>query len=320
MAVRKQAEVIARAMIIARTVNEVPITLIYNLRDDPTGTYGLLYNNFQLKPAYNYYKKTTEFLGNKWPAQLIELNDGSKFYVFDGPGGPVAAAWNPNGTSTIGFHVNSSSIRCYDIAGTSTTTSTKSKTGTTTSTSNTDVTSSVVKNWNNGDLTLEFKSRPIFCQLSNFSAFNTAPSSNNLPKVAGASISPQVAGVTSADNAIESNPLSKITGSIQNEFSAPMNGKVIAYKENGSNWQKQAETSTFGGSYNLELPAGKYYLSYKIAGYSFGGRSQPFEVKGDSDISLETRLLNGWVAYGILLGGVVILILFILKYTRRKET
>ncbi|MCL5407034.1 MAG: hypothetical protein M1429_00855 [Patescibacteria group bacterium] len=310
-----QAEVLSRALIIARTVNEAPKILIYNLRDDPTGTYGLVDRSFRPKTAYNYYKKTVEFLGNKWPAQLIDLDDGSKFYVFDGPGGPMAAAWNPDGTRVKGFHINSSSIRCYDITGQSTTT-TRSKTGTVTNNRNIDVTSSVVKSWNNGDVTLEFKSRPIFCQLSNFSALNTVPSSN-LPQVAGASIKAQVAGVTSVDVATQNNSLSKITGSIQNEFSGAMDAKVIAYKENGSTWQKQSETSTNGGSYSLDLPEGKYYLAYKMPGL-LTSRTEPFEVKGDSDISLETRLLSSWVAYSILLGGVVILILFILKYTRRK--
>lgn len=312
-----QAEVIARAMIIARTVNEVPVTLVYNLRDDPTGTWGLTDRSFRPKLAYNYYQKTIQFLGNKWPALLLDLSDGSKFYVFDGPGGPVAAAWNPDGTRTIGFHINSSSIRCYDIAG-GTTTSTKSKTGTVTSGQNTDVTSSVVKSWNNGDVTLEFKSRPIFCQLSNFSALNTPPS-NNSPQVAGARISPQVAGITSVENnANQNSSVAKIKGSIEGVFSGGIKAKVIAYKENSSTWQKQDEVSAYNGSYDLQLPEGKYYLAYKMPGFGLTNRSQPFEVKGDSDMSLKTRILDGWVAYSILLGGIIILILFILKYTYRK--
>lgn len=302
-----QAEVIARAIIVARTVNEVPIILLYNLRDDPTGTYGLTYNNFRPKPAYNYYKKTVEFLGTRWPAQLIELEGDSRFYVFDGPGGPVAAAWSPNGTRVIGFHVNSSSIRCFDITGQSTTTSVKSKSTATTTSQNVDVTSGVVKSWNNGDLSLEFKSRPIFCQLSNFSAQNTIPSGNLS----------QVAGVTSVDTTLENNSTSHISGTIQNESSNMLEGKLIAYRNEQSKWQKYAEAPVNNGLYNLQLPAGKYYLSYKTSGH-LASRSPSFEVKGNSDISLQARLFNSWLAYGLLLGGIIVLILFILKYTRKR--
>lgn len=301
-----QAEVISRAIIIARTVNEAPKILLYNLRDDPTGTYGLLNNNLTPKRSYYYYQKTVEFLGNRWPALLLELADGSKFYVFDGPAGAVAAAWNPDRTSEIFFHVNSSSIRCYDIETQTTTTGVKGTTRTTNS-SNIDVTSSVVKSWNNGDIVLEFKPRPIFCNLSNFSAQNTLPSGNLS----------QVAGVTSIGTTLENNSIFNVSGNIQDESSNVSSGKLIAYKNEQSKWQKYAETSVNNGLYNLQLPLGEYYLSYKTSGH-LASRSQSFEIKGDSDISLQARPFSRWLAYGILLGGIVVLILFVLKYIHRK--
>lgn len=314
-----QADVISRATIIARTVNEAPITLIYNLRDDPTGSWGLLKNNFQPKLSYNYYQKTVQFIGNRWPAQLLELNDGSKFYVFDGPGGPVAAAWNPGGVSTIGFHVNSSSIRCYDIAGGSTTTTnTKGRAAVTTSQS-VDVTSRVVKSWNSGDVTLEFAPRPIFCQLSNFSAQNTEPSGTNLPKVAGASVSPQILGVSTALTKEEKTETT-VSGKIQGQLSkvALLNSKTTVFRQTDTGaWQRFIEATAPSGNYNFKLKEGKYFLASAAPGY-LTMQTQPFEVKGDSDISFQTSLFNLWLAYGILVAGFVILILFVIKYTRKK--
>lgn len=306
-----QAEVLSRALIIARTVNEVSKIMIYNLRDDPTGSWGLVYNNLLPKTSYNYYKKTIEFLGSRWPAQLIELDDGSRFYVFDGPGGPMAAAWNPNGTRVKGFHVNTSSIQCYDITGPSGTTTVKSKTSTTTTSRNTDVTSSVVKSFSGGDLTLEFKSRPIFCQLSNFSALNTTPSQK---------ISPQVAGVSTDVFQEEKTAQTQVKGTIKSFLSQlPLfNSKLTVFQQNSVNvWQKFTEVSDNLGNYNFQLPDGKYYVASTVPGF-ISQKSQPFEVKGDSDVNVQGVLLNAWIAYGILLGGIVVLILFILKYTRRK--
>ncbi|HLB95343.1 MAG TPA: glycosyl hydrolase [Patescibacteria group bacterium] len=294
--VQAQAEVIARAMIIARTVNEVPKILIYNLRDDPTGTWGLLNNNLTPKTSYNYYKKTVEFLGNRWPALLLELNDESKFYVFDGPGGPVAAAWNPSGTREIFFQIKSSSIRCYDI---------ETQNG-----QNVDVTSSVVKSWNNGDIVLQFKPRPIFCQLSNFSAQNTEPMNVSTPQVAGVT--------TVADNIKEEKLMSQISGRLKGAFSKNVgDGKVLVYRKINSKWQEHSEVAATSGEYNLSVPQGRYYLAYKIPGL-LASRTRPFEVKGDSDIRVETNMLNSWLAFGVLAGGVVVFILFVLKYTRRK--
>lgn len=317
LGLQAQADVISRATIIAKTVNEVTKVLFYNLRDDPTGTYGLMYNNFQPKPAYNYYKKTVEFLGNKWPALNLELADGSKFYVFDGPGGPVAAAWNPGGTSTIAFHVNSSSIRCYDIAGQSTSSSAKGSTTATTS-QNVDVTSSVVKSWNNGDITLEFKPRPIFCQLSNFSAYNSEPAGIISARVAGASVSPQVAGIS--DLNLKEEVKTAVSGSVQGLLAKALSkSKVTVFREteNGT-WQRVKEMASSSGSYNFELPKGRYLLASTAPGY-FAVKGQPFEVKGDSDVSFQTNLFSLYLAYGILLAGFVVLVLFIVKYARKKS-
>ena len=94
-------------------------------------------------------------------------------------------------------------------------------------------------------------------------------------------------------------------------------GRVAVFTEKESKWQPFSEVATTGGTYSFQLPEGKYYLAYKIPGY-LASRTKPFEVKGDSAVNLETGMLYGWIAYGILLGGIVVLILFILKYTRRR--
>lgn len=289
-----QANVLSRALIIARTVNEAPKILIYNLRDDPTGSYGLVYNNFQAKPAYNYYKKTIEFLGSRWPALNLELVDGSKFSVFDGPGGPMAAAWNPDRTSEIFFHINSSSIRCYDIA----------------NQNNVEVTGNVVRSWNNGDIVLRFTPRPIFCALSNFSALNTNPS-NKLP---------QVAGVSSQKTALdEENSPSRISGLLKNQFSRQIaSSKVAVYRKTNSDWLLFSELPSANGFFDFLLPEGDYYLVFQNRDY-LSSRSRPFKiVEGVSDVNVKAVLFNRWISYGLLLGGMIVLILFILKYSRRK--
>src|SRR3990167_7635632 len=144
-----QGQVISRAVILARTINEVGKILVYNLRDESGNSYGLMRNNFAAKPAYNYYKKTIEFLGTKRISQWFDLDNNSKFYIFNDASGGVAAAWNPEGNQITGFHVNASGMRCYDLDGR-------------------DVSGAVIMAWNNGDTTLSFGQRPVFCQLDNY--------------------------------------------------------------------------------------------------------------------------------------------------------
>ncbi|MFA6492654.1 MAG: endo-1,4-beta-xylanase [Patescibacteria group bacterium] len=287
-----QGQVISRAVILARTINEVGKIMPYNLRDESGNSYGLMRNNFAAKPAYNYYKKTIEFLGTKRISQWFDLDNESKFYIFNDAGGGVAAAWNPNGNQITGFHVNASGMRCYDLDGH-------------------DVSGSVIMAWNNGDTTLSFGSRPIFCQLDNYYlAEADQPKSEFTPKeVAGVNID------TSDFQVNETKP--QVLGSVDGGSKSLLNGNVIAYKNDGSAWYKQSEAPIIDGSYNLQLPEGKYRLTYQSPGY-LSSRTQPFDVKGDSDVNLETKMLNLWVAYGILFGGIIILILFILKYTRKK--
>ena len=291
-----QGEVISRAVILARMTNEVTKIIIYNLRDESGNSYGLMKNNFTPKPAYNYYKKTIEFLGSKRISQWFDLDNESKFYIFNDAGGGVAAAWNPNGNQITGFHVNASGMRCYDLAGS-------------------DVSGAVIMAWNNGDTTLSFGSRPIFCRLDNYYLAGADQSQNTL---AQNTLNPQVAGVSIQNEDSQGGGSSQLSGDIQSQFSGQIaDGRVAVYKKAESKWQKYSEVATSAGAYNLQLPEGKYYLAYKIPGY-LASRSQPFEVKGDSDISLKTRLLNDWIAYSILFGGIIVLLLFILKYTRRK--
>lgn len=287
-----QGEVISRAIILARMTNEVTKVIIYNLRDESGNSYGLMRNNFSPKPAYNYYKKTIEFLGSKRISQWFDLDNESKFYIFNDAGGGVAAAWNPSRNQITGFHVNASGMRCYDLAGQ-------------------DVSGSVIMAWNNGDATLSFGPRPVFCQLDNY--YLAEKDSNSQPQEANTA----VAGVSTVNADIAENQSPQVSGTIQSNLSNTIDGKVLVYKNDNQKWQKFSEQATAGGSYNLQLPVGKYYLAYKIPGY-LASNSQPFDVNNDSNIGLETRLFNSWIAYSILLGGIVVLILFILKYTRRK--
>lgn len=289
-----QGQVISRAIILARTINEVGKIMIYNLRDESGNSYGLMRNNLIPKPAYNYYQKTIEFLGGKRISQWFDLDNESKFYIFNDAGGAVAAAWNPNGNQITGFHVNASGMRCYDLNGN-------------------DVSNAVILAWNNGDTTLSFGSRPIFCQLDNYSLTQAEPNQEFGPKVAG------VSSVANLDKSKSEVPrLAYVSGNLQGQFAKSVDGKVKVFQKQNSRWQEFLQISTQDGTFGFQLPKGQYYLSYFSPKY-LTGRTQSFEVKGDSDISLETRLFNSYLAYGILWGGFVVLIFFILKYTRRRN-
>ncbi|MDZ7587047.1 MAG: glycosyl hydrolase, partial [Patescibacteria group bacterium] len=218
-----QGQAISRAVILARTINEVGKIMIYNLRDESGNSYGLMTNNFTPKPAYNYYKKTIEFLGTKRISQWFDLDNDSKFYIFSDAGGAVAAAWNPSGNQITGFHVNASGMHCYDLDGR-------------------DVSGAVIMAWNNGDTTLSFGQRPVFCQLDNYYlAEANQPKGEFIPKVAG------INTITQNDNNQKSES-PQIFGNIQNPFSRQIaDGKVAVYKENGSKWQKYSEISTSSG-------------------------------------------------------------------------
>jgi len=294
-----QGEVISRAVILARTINEVGKIMVYNLRDEKGNSYGLMTNNFTPKPAYNYYKKTVEFLGTKRISQWFDLDNESKFYIFNDAGGAVAAAWNPNGNQITGFHVNASGMRCYDLEGR-------------------DVSGAMILAWNNGDATLSFGSRPVFCRLDNYYLAEEKPENLLAEKVL-----PQVAGVFS-DNSGDDNQASSnstISGSLNNQFSRQIaQSKVEIWRKGGSDWQPYSEVVASAGSYNFQLPEGNYFLRFKTPNF-LASRTQPFQiVEGASDINLETRLFNSWLAYGVLLGGIVVLILFIIKYVRKRTT
>ncbi|MEK7143177.1 MAG: endo-1,4-beta-xylanase [Patescibacteria group bacterium] len=291
-----QGQVISRAVILARTINEVGKILIYNLRDESGNSYGLMRNNFAAKPAYNYYKKTIEFLGTKRISQWFDLDNNSKFYIFNDAGGGVAAAWNPAGNQITGFHVNASGMRCYDLDGR-------------------DVSGAVIMAWNNGDTTLSFGQRPIFCQLDNY----YVAEEENIDSGTGKTV-PQVAGVNSRALALEKKQsnLSEISGQIFGNFNnQPAEAKVIAYRKKDYSWQPYIETKVNDLGYNLSLPAGSYYFVFKAPGY-LTAKTKTFGVKGDSEINFQTTLFNSYLAYGVLAGGVIVLILFIAKYTRKR--
>src|SRR3990167_10071131 len=144
-----QGQVISRAVILARTINEVGKILVYNLRDESGNSYGLMRNNFAAKPAYNYYKKTIEWLGSKRISQWFDLDNDSKFYIFNDGGGAVGVACNPERSQITGFHVNADGMSCYDMSGN-------------------DISGSVIMAWNGGDTTLAFGKRPYFCRLDGY--------------------------------------------------------------------------------------------------------------------------------------------------------
>lgn len=144
-----QAENVARGLIMAKTVNEVSKIIIFNMRDEPGNTYGIMTSNLRPKKAYNYFKTTASMLGNKTISQYFDLNNDSKFYIFSGDGSTVAAAWNPERNQVTGFHVNADGMRCYDM-------------------DNHDVSGSVILAWNGGDVTLAFGPRPVFCRLDGY--------------------------------------------------------------------------------------------------------------------------------------------------------
>ncbi|KKQ74410.1 MAG: Glycosyl hydrolase 53 protein [Berkelbacteria bacterium GW2011_GWB1_38_5] len=288
-----QGQVISRAVILARTINEVGKILVYNLRDESGNSYGLMRNNFTAKPAYNYYKKTIEYLGTKRISQWFDLDNDSKFYIFNDAGGGMAAAWNPERSQITGFHVNASGMHCYDLDGR-------------------DVSSAVILAWNNGDVTLSFGQRPIFCQLDNYYVAEA-----DKPSIATKPLA-QIAGVNTAAEDIKSDSKSFISGQVMGNFSNQLkSGKVIAYAQTDSGWKKAGETSINDWGFDLNLDPGKYYLSFKVPGY-LSTKSGPIEVKGDSDVNVQTTLFNAYLAYGVLAGGVLILLLLILKYTRKQ--
>lgn len=293
-----QGEVISRAVILARTINEVGKILIYNLRDESGNSYGLMTNNFTPKPAYNYYKKTIEFLGTKRISQWFDLDNDSKFYIFNDAGGGVAAAWNPSRNQITGFHVNASGMHCYDLNGN-------------------DVSGAVILAWNNGDATLSFGPRPVFCRLDNYTLAE-ADSGQVLSKNQK-TIEPQVAGINSGieESKATVKTMAQVSGALTNQFGKIVEGRISAFQKTGSSWTKYQTASTKNGIYDLRLPAGNYYFVYDATGY-LSNRSRPVQVEGVSDINLKTNLLYLWIAYAVLLGGIIVLILFIVKHTRKK--
>jgi len=145
-----QAQNIARGVILARTVNEVTKIIIFNMRDETGNTYGIMKSNLAIKPAYNYLKKTIEMIGTKQIVQALDLDSDSKFYIFRDGGGAVAAAWNSERSGQVtGFHVNADGMTCYDMSGNN-------------------VSGSVIKAWNNGNVTMSFGQTPVFCRLANY--------------------------------------------------------------------------------------------------------------------------------------------------------
>lgn len=289
-----QASNLSRGVILARTINEVSKILIFNMRDERDNTYGIMRANLQPKPAYNYYKKTIEMIGTKRISQWFDLDNNSKFYIFADGGGAVAAAWNPSGGQITGFHVNADGMHCYDMSGN-------------------DISSQVILAWNGGDTTLVFGQRPIFCRLDGYRGAQKDSST----KIAAAA---QVAGVVSAAIAEEKVEEPTVSGTVEGFLSGPASsGKVIAYQEKAGAWQEFSQSPIQDSSYNLELPEGRYYLAY-AAGGLISSKSQVFGVAGDSDISLQTTLFDSWLAIVVLAGGILVLILLILKYSRKKKT
>jgi len=279
-------------VILARTINEVSKILIFNMRDERDNSFGIMRSNLQPKPAYNYYKKTIEMLGTKRISQWFDLDNNSKFYIFADGGGAVAAVWNSERSQITGFHVNADGMHCFDMAGH-------------------DISSSVILAWNGGDTTLAFGQRPIFCQLDGYRGAQKESST----KVAAA----QVAGVTA--NAILANDIlakPSITGTLQGFLNGPIKkGQVIAYQKTQAGWKKFSQEKIVDSSYSLDLPEGQYYLAYESGGF-ISSRSQPFGVAGESDINLQTTLFDSWLAIIVLAGGVLMLILLIVKYSRKR--
>jgi len=292
-----QASNIARGVILARATNEVTKILIFNMRDEPGNTFGLMRSNLRPKPAYNYYKKTIEMLGAKRISQWFDLDNDSKFYIFGDGGGAVAAAWNPEHDGQItGFHVNASGMHCFDMAGH-------------------DISGSVILAWNGGDTTFVFGKRPVFCQLDNYYVAESDQVQGE-PKVADIA---QVAGVAlsavSGDEVAEPGVLGTIEGFLGSSI---QKGRVTAYQKTDSGWQEFSQQKVADSSFNLDLPEGQYYLAYEAPGY-ISSSSQPFGVAGDEDITLETRLLNTWLPMLLLAGGFLVLVLLVLKYSRKKK-
>ncbi len=288
-----QGEVISRAIILARTINEVGKIMVYNLRDETGNSYGLMRNRLQPKPAYNYYKETVKNLGSKRISQWFDLDNNSKFYIFNDAGGAVAAAWNPDRNQITGFHVNASGMTCYDLNGA-------------------DVTSSVVMSWNNGDVTFSFGPRPVFCQLPDYHIAKADQEKINDEPFE------QVAGVSSDELKTKANNLfATVSGTIYSHFKNPTKGEVTIFQENKGKWKKLKKVAV-AGSYRLQLPEGKYFLSLDAPGH-LSTKTKPFSVKGDSDVNVQASLFNSWIAYASLAGGLLVLIFFVLKYTLRKS-
>ncbi len=291
-----QASNIARGVILARTINEVSKILIFNMRDETGNTYGLMTAGLRPKKAYNYYKKTIEMLGGKRISQWFDLDNNSKFYIFSDGGGAVAAAWNPSGGQITGFHVNASGMHCFDMDGK-------------------DVSSSVILAWNGGDTTLAFGQRPIFCQLDNYYVAENDKLQGE-PKVANIA---QVAGVS--DMAIFSDQTlaaPTVSGQVMGFLGGKVNGQVIAYQKTDSGWQEFSQEKLTNSSYSLDLPDGQYYLAYDVPGF-VSSSTQPFGVAGDTTVNLETKLLNLWLPMVLLAGGILVLVLLVLKYSRKKK-
>ena len=101
-------------------------------------------------------------------------------------------------------------------------------------------------------------------------------------------------------------------------FKAPDKVRAIAYKMNGQNWEKYSEVKSDSSSYNLKLNEGKYYLAIAGSGM-LGAKTQPFNVLGESDISLKTSLFNTWYVYLITLGLIISITLVVIKYTHKKS-
>ncbi len=130
-----QGWLLSRGLAMAKSVGMMQKVFTYSLKNEPDGkTYGMLTTGYGLKPAYHYVKKTVETIGARSISQTIEM-DGSNFYIWNGPGGPTAMAWNGDRTETRGFHINASGLSCYNYQGN-------------------DVSSRAIKGWDNGNVSL----------------------------------------------------------------------------------------------------------------------------------------------------------------------
>lgn len=69
----------------------------------------------------------------------------------------------------------------------------------------------------------------------------------------------------------------------------------------------------------MALKPGTYFLGIKAPGY-LTTKTAAFNVDENSDIEIGGQLFNIWLAYAIIAGGILTLILVILKYSLPKRS